>query len=151
MIILHTSILTAYIEVDFIGIVIGTLVYGYRKSEHKKSIQIYIAPVLDEKSKISGRAMDDDEIDTSLSGASIDCFSQECEECDCCAQNSSCVVSPWGQRDCRYISLDKGMIMSIRKTIRTAGKWVTHQLHFILSLNVCQGAYVVRDVWVETR
>ena len=151
MIISHTSILTAYIEVDFVGIVIGTLVYGYHKSEHKKCIQIYIAPVLDEKLKILGRAMDDDEIGTSLSGALIECFIQECEECDHRAQNSSCVVSPWGQRDCRYISLDKGMIMSIRKTIRTAGKWVTHQLHFILSLNVCQGAYVVRDVWVETR
>ena len=94
MIISHTSILTAYMEVDFVGIVIGTLVYGYRKSEHKKCIQIYIAPVLDEKSKILGRAMDDDEIGTSLSGALIECFSQECEECDHRAQNSSCAVSP---------------------------------------------------------
>ena len=93
MIISHTSILTAYIEVDFVGIVIGTLVYGYRKSEHKKCIQIYIVPVLDEKLKNSGRAMDDDEIGTSLSGALIECFSQECEECDHRAQNSSCVVS----------------------------------------------------------
>ena len=32
-------------------------------------IQVYIAPVLDEKSKISGGAMDDDKIGTSLSGA----------------------------------------------------------------------------------
>ena len=94
MIISHTSILTAYIEVDFVGIVIGTLVYGYCKSEHKKSIQIYIVPVLDEKLKNSGRAMDDDEIGTSLSGALIECFSQECEECDHRAQNSSCAVSP---------------------------------------------------------
>ena len=150
MIISHTSILTAYIEVDFVGIVIVTLVYGYRKSEHKKCIQIYIAPVPDEKSKISGRAMDDDKISISLSGALIECFIQECEECDRRAQNSSCVVSPWGQRDCQYISLDKRMIMSLWKTIRTAGKWVRHQLHFILSSNVCQGAYVVRDVWVKT-
>ena len=126
MIISHTSILTAYIEVDFVGIVIGTLVYSYHKSEHKKSIQIYIAPVLDGKSKNSGRAMDDDKMGTSLSGALIECFIQECKECDHCVQNSSCVVSPWGQRDCRYISLDKGMIMSLWKTIRTAGKWVPH-------------------------
>ena len=74
MIISHTSILTAYIEVDFVGIAIVTLVYGYRKGEHKKCIQIYIAPVPDEKSKISGRAMDDDKISISLSGALIECF-----------------------------------------------------------------------------
>ena len=108
-------------------------------------IQFYIAPVLDEKSKISGKAMYDDEIGTSLSGVLIDCFIQEWEECDHRAQDSSCVVSPWGQRDCRHIASDKGMIMSLQKTIRTAGKWVRHQLHFILELNVCQGVYVVRD------
>ena len=35
----------------------------------KVSELVSIAPVLDEKSKSSGRAMDDDEIGTSLSGA----------------------------------------------------------------------------------